>query len=93
MNFLIPPGLMKTNLSCISTCVIFFSIKLIGIFICLQVVEISSNEYEPTETDILYAEGINQWNGLSLLEFSLGDRYPFTESYVDKPDDPSMLTK
>nr|XP_034575891.1 extra-large guanine nucleotide-binding protein 3-like isoform X2 [Setaria viridis] len=58
-----------------------------------EVVEISSNEYEPTETDILYAEGINQWNGLSLLEFSLDDRYPFTESYVDKLDDPSMLTK
>nr|XP_034575890.1 extra-large guanine nucleotide-binding protein 3-like isoform X1 [Setaria viridis] len=58
-----------------------------------RVVEISSNEYEPTETDILYAEGINQWNGLSLLEFSLDDRYPFTESYVDKLDDPSMLTK
>ncbi|CAN6294024.1 unnamed protein product [Urochloa humidicola] len=58
-----------------------------------RVVEISSNEYEPTETDILYAEGINQWNGLSLLEFSLDDRYPFTESFADKPDDPSMLTK
>ncbi|CAN6299887.1 unnamed protein product [Urochloa humidicola] len=58
-----------------------------------RVVEISSNGYEPTETDILYAEGINQWNGLSLLEFSLDDRYPFTESFADKPDDPSMLTK
>ncbi|CAL4915972.1 unnamed protein product [Urochloa decumbens] len=58
-----------------------------------EVVEISSNEYEPTEKDILYAEGINQWNGLSLLEFSLDERYQFTDSYVDKPDDPSMLTK
>ncbi|CAL4924230.1 unnamed protein product [Urochloa decumbens] len=58
-----------------------------------RVVEISSNEYEPTEKDILYAEGINQWNGLSLLEFSLDERYQFTDSYVDKPDDPSMLTK
>ncbi|RLN39939.1 extra-large guanine nucleotide-binding protein 3-like isoform X1 [Panicum miliaceum] len=58
-----------------------------------RVAEISSNEYEPTQTDILYAEGINQWNGLSLLEFSLDDRYTFTECYVDKPDDPSMQTK
>lgn len=58
-----------------------------------RVVEISSNEYEPTELDILYAEGINQWNGLSLLEFSLDDQYPFPDSYVGKPDDPSMQTK
>ena len=71
----------------------FFQIALTGNLRCLQVVEVSSNEYEPTETDILYAEGINQWNGLSLLEFSLDDRYTFTESYVDKPDDPSMQTK
>ena len=68
-------------------------IALTGNLTCLQVVEVSSNEYERTETDILYAEGINQWNGLSLLEFSLDDRYTFTESYVDKPDDPSMQTK
>ncbi|KAL6641580.1 hypothetical protein ACP70R_019761 [Stipagrostis hirtigluma subsp. patula] len=58
-----------------------------------RVVEISSNEYEPTDTDILYAEGINQWNGISLLEFSLDDRCPLSDSYVDKLDDPSMQTK
>lgn len=58
-----------------------------------RVVEISSNEYEPTEMDILYAEGINQWNGLSLLEFSFDDRGPLSDSFIEKPDDPSMQTK
>ncbi|KQJ96161.1 hypothetical protein BRADI_3g21317v3 [Brachypodium distachyon] len=58
-----------------------------------RVVEISSNEYEPTETDILYAEGINQWNGLSLLEFSFDERGPDSNSYLDKPDNPSTETK
>lgn len=58
-----------------------------------RVVEISSNEYEPTETDILNAEGMNQWNSLSLLDFSLDDQCPFSDSYIDKPHDPSMQTK
>uniref|UniRef100_A0A0D9XHE2 Extra-large guanine nucleotide-binding protein 3 n=1 Tax=Leersia perrieri TaxID=77586 RepID=A0A0D9XHE2_9ORYZ len=58
-----------------------------------KVVEISSNEYEPTETDILYAEGVNQWNGLSILEFSLDDRGRHSDSFADKVDNPTIKTK
>ncbi|VFQ82105.1 unnamed protein product [Cuscuta campestris] len=38
-----------------------------------QVIEISSNEYEPSEKDILFVDGMTPSNGLASIEFSFDD--------------------
>ncbi|XP_071714762.1 extra-large guanine nucleotide-binding protein 3-like [Rutidosis leptorrhynchoides] len=46
-----------------------------------QVIELSRNDYEPSENDILYAEGITPSKGLSHFDFSFIDHSPMHDEH------------
>ncbi|GAV75070.1 G-alpha domain-containing protein [Cephalotus follicularis] len=56
-----------------------------------RAVEISRTDYEPTDMDIQYSEGIALSNGLSCMEFSFPNSTQ--ESYIDLENNPDPLLR
>ena len=60
-------------------CLIIFYVPLIFVYwftYILQVVDILTTDYEPSDSDILYAEGLISSNGLASVDFSFPQSAP-----------------
>lgn len=57
----------------------------------LQVVDILSTDYEPSDSDILYAEGLISSNGLACVDFSFPQ--PAPDDDIDTADQHNSLLR
>ena len=57
----------------------------------LQVVDISRTDYEPSDLDILYAEGVTSSNGLACVDFSFP--HSASDDTVDTADQHDSLLR
>lgn len=55
--------------------------------------EISSNEYEPSENDILFAEGVTPANGVACIEFSFDDHSEVSQLFNEYSKNQEPLSR
>lgn len=74
------PGVASYFWMSLFTCWLNFS------FLLLQMVDILRWDYEPTDVDILYAEGVTSSNGLACVDFLFPE-----PAYEEHPDNGDQL--
>lgn len=57
----------------------------------LQAIDVTKVDYEPSDTDIMYAEGITSSNGLGSMEFSFSQ--PQDDVCRDPDEQPDPVTR
>ena len=58
--------------------------------LCFQILEVSRSEYEPSDMDILQAEGLSSMEGLSCVDFSFPSTTQEVSLDTDDQHDPNM---
>lgn len=58
--------------------------------LCFQILEVSRSEYEPSDMDILQAEGLSSMEGLSCVDFSFPSNTQEVSLDTDDQHDPNM---
>lgn len=68
-----------------------FIVDVLNIIFSIQAINILRTDYEPSNLDILYAEGVTSSNGLACVDFSFSQSAP--DDDIDTADQQDSLLR